>query len=361
MSERDQLIDAIARTAEAWSEPEHEPRAEAVKKTVEASDTFTEEATAFAVNQQMSLLTRDALQQWAPAAPVEFPKAVGVLNAGNIPFVELQDFVAVLISGHRYLGTVSSKSPYLMQGFARDMARFTTVVPPEFVEADELFRRSEAIIATGSDETASWVADRCDEHDIPAEARLIRGHRFSAAVVDGRESEDELESLAEDVLLHEGFGCRNIAVIWAPKNQSPDELLDAFAHFRAVFPAHEATPGRLKMQKAFLQAVDLPHAYGEGLEFLMSKGDPEPQQPGHVRWSEYDTLDQVEDWLVTNRDAIQLLVAREGLHAHFSELVPMIRPGEAQRPPLDWCPDGADVVAFLLRLGATRALPGDTM
>src|SRR5690625_7069703 len=62
------------------------------------------------------------------------------------------------------------------------------------------------------------------------------------------------------------------------------------AAFRGVFPAHEKTPGSLKMHQAMLAAVEHPHAYGEGLEFLVSKGPPEVQIPGHVRWSEYDDL-----------------------------------------------------------------------
>lgn len=350
MPDRAQLIQAVVQTGEAWRDPDHPSRKEAVRETVKASDSFTEEAVHFAVNQQMALLSADALTKWAPAKLPAASRTVGVLNAGNVPFVELQDFLAVILSGHHYLGTVSSRSPFLMQGFARDLAQVATVLPFDFVDADELFARADAVVATGSDETAVWVAERCEENGIARENRLVRGHRISVAVLDARESGDELEQLAEDVLLHEGFGCRNVAVIWAPESHSPDDLLEAFAHFRGVFPAHAGTPGRLKMQRAFLEAVDVPHAYGEGLEFLMSKGEPEPQKPGHVRWSEYSSLEEVVEWLEGHRDALQIVVARSGLHAGLDVGIPLVAPGEAQRPPLDWCPDDTDVMAFLARL-----------
>ncbi len=337
-------------TAAAWRDPDYAPRKSAVEETVKKSESFTTEAIAYAANQQMALLTEVALRTWSPASSAREPRIVGVLNAGNVPFVELQDFLAVILSGHRYLGSVSSRSPALMRGFARDLAKVATVLPAEFVAADELFAGADAVIATGSDATAAWVNEECERHGIPRENRLLRGHRFSVGVIDGRESEEELERLAEDALLHEGFGCRNVAVIWAPEGRAPDDVLEAFARFRGVFPAHPATPGRLKMQRAFLEAVNVPHGYGDGLEFLLSKGDPEPMKPGHVRWSEYSDIDAVAGWLAEHRDEIQIVCAREELRPRLEGDIPLVTLGEAQRPPLDWRPDGVDVMAFLTEL-----------
>lgn len=350
MPEVRELVRAIADTAREWREPDHPTRKAAVEQTLAASNTFTKEAIAFAVNQQLSLLKEDALNAWAPPHIPVRPVLVGVLNPGNVPFVELQDFLAVILSGCSYLGSVSSRSPALLPSFASDVSARTRL-EAEFVDADVLFDRADSVITTGSDETAGWVSARCDETGISLDRRLIRGHRISAAILDGRETLDELERLAEDTLLHEGFGCRNVAVIWAPSDHSPDDLLDAFAQFRAVFPAHESTPGRLKMQQAFLEAVGVPHAHGDGLEFLMSKGDPDVQPPGHIRWSEYTNLDEVRSWLQGSRDNLQLVVLREGMRRQLGAELPFGKLGEAQRPGLDWRPDERDVMSFLADLG----------
>lgn len=344
------MIRAVVQTAEAWSDPEHPARIKAVEGTKKTSDSFTEEAIAFAVNQQMALLSEEGLKAWASETPADIPRTVGVLNAGNVPFVELQDFLAVILSGYHYLGTISSKSPYLMRAFARELEAVVPELPIEFVDADELFARADAVIASGTDETAAWVARQCDNNDVPPRNRLIRGHRYAVAVLDGRESEDDLERLAEDALLHEGLGCRSVAVIWAPEDASPDDVLDAFARFRGVFPAHPTTPGRLKMQKAFLEALKTPYAYGEGLEFLMSKGNPEPQKPGHIRWSEYADLNQVRQWLIERQGEIQVVSSRHELHPELDAGIPLVMLGDTQRPALDWCPDGVDTMAFLRRL-----------
>ncbi len=351
MPEREIIIGAIADAARNWRDPEYLVRAHAVEETLLAENTFTEEAIAFAVNQQMSLLVDErALQEWAPERAAAADLDIGVLNAGNVPLVGLQDFLAVILSGHRYVGSLSSRSPVLLPAFAGSVSERVPGMAVDFVDAERLFERAEAVLATGSDETAAWVVETCEKHGISPNRRIIRGHRFSIAVIDGGESADDLEGLAEDTLLHEGVGCRNVALIWAPTDVPPDDLLDSFARFRAVFPPHSGTSGRLKMQQAFLQAVNAPHAYGEHLEFLLSKGDPEIQPPGHVRWAEYDNLDDVRRWLSQQRNAIQLVVARGELHGRLETDLPIITPGNAQRPPLDWRPDDRDLITFLAEL-----------
>lgn len=362
----EQRINAIVDAANDWSDPDYPRRAEAVEATLGAENSFTEEALAFAVNQQMSLLIADDLRSWIGGRRAERAMDMGVLNAGNIPLVGLQDYLAVVLTGHRYHGSTSSKSPELLPAFVADLTSRCHGMEASFLEVDDLFERVEALIATGSDETVGWIHEQADVHSIPRERRLVRGHRFAVAVLGGDESEEDYERLAEDVLLHEGLGCRNVAVVWAPRGASPDRLLDALARFRAVFPAHETTPRRLKMQQAFLEAVDAPHAYGEGLEFLVSKGDPEAQQPGHIRWTEYTEPVEIRQWLQKNVDRVQLVVTGDGVARRIMEeddeaengrtdgwraspvrLEPL---GTAQRPGLSWCPDGVDTVAFLVRL-----------
>ncbi len=345
--------EAIAEAAAAWRDPEHEARAEAVKKTLGAPNRFTEEALAFALNQPLHLLTPEAIRAWTAGREAAAPLTVGVLNAGNVPLAGLQDFLAVLLTGHRYLGSVSSKSPHLLPAFAEEIKRRAPGLPAAFAEAEEVFAQADAIIATGTDETRAWASSECAAHGIPESRRLLRGHRFGVAVLDGEESADEREALAEDVLLHEGYGCRNAALVWAPKNLSPDPYLDALAAFRGVFPVHPEVPGTLQMQQAFLEATDQPHAYGEGLEFLVSRGAPEVQRPGHLRWAEYAHLREAAGWLRENAQKLQLVLARDAVAERLSELakgLPLAPFGTAQRPPLDWRPDGTDTIGFLAGL-----------
>ena len=347
---RDALIEAIVRTAEAWQDPAHPPRAEAAAQTLEAPNRFTEEALAFAVNQQMSVLTAEAIEAWIAGRRAGVPRVVGVLNAGNIPMVGLQDFLAVVLMGHQYLGTVSSKSPVLLPAFVAAIQQEAPSLPARFASIDDVWAEAEALIATGSEETRAWAEAQSKQHGIPPACCLLRGHRYAVAVIDGLETEAERDGLAEDALLHEGLGCRNLALIFAPKNLEPDAYLESFAAFRGVFPAHPETPGALSMQQAFLEALGLPHAYGDGLEFLLSKGEADVQGPAHLRWVEYDDLGEVSAWLTRRRNDLQLVAARSAVAVHLPATLPFNSPGEAQRPLLDWHPDGIDTVAFLASL-----------
>jgi hypothetical protein len=194
------------------------------------------------------------------------------------------------------------------------------------------------------------LAAACEEHGIPESRRLLLGDRYSIGIVDGHESEDEMGRLAEDMLLFEGKGRRRLALLWAPSDHAPDDYLQAMAGFRGLFPAHEDTPGTLEMQQAFLEAQDQPHAYAEGMEFLLSRGEPEPQKPGHIRWSEYESLDRVHDWWREHRKEVYAVIARPHLHDQCPEEWPLRTPGGVNVPPLD-DDDGQAIAAFLRQGG----------
>lgn len=344
------IVKAIAGAASNWIDPTYPQRQQAVEDTLVLGNRFTEEAMAFAINQQMSLLTEEALQTWINGRKVDDPLSIGVLNAGNIPLVGLQDWLAVILTGHAYRGVLSSRSPHLLPAFSFDVIDRCPGLDIDFLTFDELLGAVDAVIASGSEETMGSVALACEDEGIPESRRLLRGHRYGVAVLSGKESATERENLAEDIFLHEGLGCRNVAIVWAPEDLAPDAYLEAFAAFRGVFPVHERTPGILKMKQAFLNAIGVSHAYGDGLEFLVSKGEPEQQEPGHVRWATYRTRQELISWIEENTEDIQLIVTgSQSADLHHLPL-PVLPFGEAQRPALNWCADGRDTVEFLVSL-----------
>ena len=351
MSKSDHIA-AIAEIAAAWQDLDYPPRVEAVRATLAAENAFTEEAIAFAINQQMALLTPSALTAWIQDRTSAQALTVGVRSQADVPMEGLRDLLAVVLTGHRYVGGLAAASPALLPAFAEDVRQRTSDLPAEFTDADALFERSDAVVATVTDENRAAVEAACEAHGILPDRRLLREVGYAVAVLDGRESAEERERLAEDVLLHEGYGPCRVALIWAPRGLDPDPYLEAFAHFRGVFPAHTTTPGRLKMQQAFLDATGTPNAYGDGLEFLMSKGAPDVQPPGHVRWSEYESLSDVAAWLDAHNPDVCHLAAGTSARRHLNATRPATRLGKAHRPGLDRQPGGHDTVAFLERLGS---------
>jgi hypothetical protein len=223
-------------------------------------------------------------------------------------------------------------------------------VRAEFVDEASLLERATAVMAQPDRDDRAAVHEQCDDHDIPDDRRLLRPSRLVVAVLDGHEGDDARGGLAEDVLLYEGGGHRRLSILWAPTDLSPDSYLEAMARFRGVFPAHPDTPGALQMQKAFLEARDEPRAFAEGLEFLMSRGRAEvPSPTGHIRWSEYGDLDEVDDWIREQGAALYAVVARAPLHDQLPEEWPLRTPGGLHIPPLD-DEEGREIAGFIQSL-----------
>lgn len=340
----------MARAAESWSDPDCAARQRAVERTLEADNRFTEEAVAFAINQQMGLLSAKNLRAWIRGRHARQALTVGVLNAGNIPLVGIQDWLAVVLTGHAYRGVVSSRSPFLLPAFASSVIRHHPALDSAFTAMSDMWDNADAIVATGSDATKSWCAGEAARYGIAESHQLLRGHRYSIAVLDGKESTSDCDKLAEDILLHEGAGCRSVALVFAPGTLAPDRYLEHFARFRAVFPCHATTPGALEMSRALLKAIDAPHAYGDGLEFLVSRGDAVVQGPGHVRWVPYESIGEVVAFVGNALEGLQCVAGRRKLLSRLPSQWPLVELGDTQRPELDWCPDGIDSVDFLTGL-----------
>jgi len=342
-------IEALADTAADWRDPEHPPRVAAVQDTIDAPNRWTQEALDHLLNRWMQQLTVEGLADWVGEDALSETTVVGVLHGESGPLSGFQDALAVWALGHRYIGAVPSSSPALLPAFAEAYQGRASDAQIRFVPTDDLYEDADVVLARPAESVES-IREACAQNDLPESCRLIRPPVYSIGLVDGHESQDEMGRIAEDMLLLEGMGRRRLALLWAPRDHSPDEYLEAMAHFRGLFPAHEDTPGTLQMQQAFLEARDQPHAYADGLEFLMSRGEPDLQRPGHVRWSEYDEIEAVADWYAEHESEVYAVIARKHLHDQLPAEFPLRTPGGVHVPPLSDS-EGHEVVSFL-RTGA---------
>ncbi len=339
-----ELIKSICSAARLWEDPEHTPRAVATRKTLAEANRFSEFSIAFAVNQQMSLLTEESLVDWKRELLSANSDTVAVLNPGNIPMVELQDYLAVVLSGHRYIGSVSSKSPYLFPAFLAEIKRSGADPKATLLSQKDALNACNRLIVSGSDDVIGEIQRSASDIGLSSKQCWFRGHRIAVAVLDGREDEDALVALAEDALMHEGMGCRSVSIVFAPRRMSIDGVLDSFGAHRVMFPAHDLTSGPLKMQQALLAALKTPHAYSEDYQFLLSRGEPIEQGPCHIRWVQYDALEEVTEWIDANKDRLQGVFSSERLHSKNAGWEPL---GTAQRPTLNWHPDNRSHSSFL--------------
>ena len=63
-------------------------------------------------------LTPDNIEKWVNKYPQlhlkKESKNIGVITAGNIPLVGFHDFISVLMTGHKFIGKLSSKDNRLL-------------------------------------------------------------------------------------------------------------------------------------------------------------------------------------------------------------------------------------------------------
>lgn len=160
----------------------------------------------------------DALRLWKPDIQA-FPHLphkstkVGIIAAGNIPFAGMHDLVCVCLNGSIPLFRPSSRDGILM-GWVTQQLDLQFVSEFGMQEAD-------AIIASGSSTTARQIESAFP--DIPG---LIRGHRFSIAILPSDAGREELRLLSADILRYNGFGCRSISNVVTPSTEATRDLLD---------------------------------------------------------------------------------------------------------------------------------------
>ncbi len=341
--------EALVTVANRWRNPEHPPRAEAVEQTLNAPNRYTEEALAFALNAVMQQIVEEGLSP--VEKPPEEPLTIGVLPYAGWPMSGLADMLRVVRYGHRFLGVPHEADPALLPAFVEEVRSLDPAFPAVFVERMEtLLTHTHAVIGTVEDEEAlqEWV-ERLREQGFP---HYLRMPGIAVAILSGKEDVETRGALAEDLLLYEGQSHRNVRIIWAPEELTPDPYLDILAQFRGWFPAHPDTDGALALARAFLEALDVPRAYGPG--FLISKGKPEVQQPGHIRWATYRSPEEVQRWLRTHAEEVDIVVADADTLSFRPEAEVVLRPGEVHRLPWYWEPEGWDTDAFIQSLSEVR-------
>lgn len=173
-------------------------------------------------------LQMDKLKKWITYYHLDDhiqPKMVGLVMAGNIPLVGFHDFLTIFIAGHHQRIKPSSKDNALMRG----IVNFFHQEYPEtkqYFQLQEQLKGCDAYIATGSNNSARYFEQYFSKYP-----HLIRKNRTSVAILTGAESEAELESLADDVHIYFGLGCRNVTKLYVPEGYDFVPLLNAFKKY----------------------------------------------------------------------------------------------------------------------------------
>ena len=255
-------------------------------------------------------------------------ETVGVVMAGNIPLVGFFDLLCVLICDRRCLIKPSSKDRILI-GHIVDLLR---EIEPRFSIGALEGKVPDRLIASGSDEARRHFASV-----YPDTPSLLRGHRYSVAVLSGQESDRQLDGLYDDVFSYFGLGCRNVSRIFVPRGYDLRRLCRRLSarpitHTGYLNNYRQARAMRLLSGTEFI----------DGGFFLMRPGADKEGPLSEIACTSYESVGSVERLLRERDREIQCVVSATLDHPRRVDF------GQAQHPSLTDYPDGIDVMEFLL-------------
>lgn len=312
--------------------------AEIAKLTIPAraaNGWFTKSEISNAIAGIAKMLQKDQLEEWLSNYDLEndTPKKVGIVMAGNIPFVGFHDLLSVLMAGHHAEAKLSSQDQVLMNYLINNIKE----IEPGFnISLPDKLKNSDAIIATGSDNSARYF-----EYYFKGKPNIIRKNRTSIAILTGEESAEEIRLLARDIFSYYGLGCRNVSKIYHPADLNLSEILHHFEPFQEV-ANHNKYRNNYDYNKSILLVNGVDHL---DTGFLLLQESKNMVSPISVLYTE-SYKDQAEclEMINASRDKIQCIACGEKMKSHFQESVNF---GETQRPNVWDYADGVDTLAFL--------------
>jgi hypothetical protein len=296
---------------------------------------FTEQNIRKALLAWSAALSAENLDRWLSAYQIpDLPSkqySVGIICAGNIPMVGFHDVLSVILSGHRALVKLSSDDNLLIPALWKLLLQAEPGLEGQLEFVPAQLKNFDAVIATGSNNTSRYFKYYFDS--VP---HIIRKSRNSLAILNGNESEKELQELGKDIFDYFGLGCRNVTKVYLPESFNLDKLFNAIFPFADVIN-HNKYANNYDYNKAvwLLNREDL---LDNG--FILLKKDEVLASPTASLYYEY-YQDEValRSLLASHSEEIQCMISQKDLPF-----------GTSQSPMLWDYADGVDTLDFLLKL-----------
>jgi len=297
---------------------------------------FTQESIEQSIEGWQYALSSQSRETWLKALPVSHEKKtekLGIIGAGNIPFVVMHDVISACISGYSLALKLSSDDNVL----PKIWLKLTEEILSESLNitfADQL-KDVDRVIATGSNNTHRYF-----EYYFRNKPNILRKNRHSVAVLPQADAltKDQIMGLGSDIFAYFGMGCRNVTQIFVPRNFDFAQLFPLWEIEFGELVNHHKYVNNYDYHKALLLMNLDPHI---DAGFVLFKERNTLHAPvGMVNYTFYDDIKDVQEYLNEHRDEIQCVVSEKTK----IEGLPF---GTAQKPNLWDYADGVDTLKWL--------------
>lgn len=307
-------------------------------KTMSGNAWFTEDSVYGMLTAIGQSLHENELDEWIGMYEfhkVKNQKCIGVVMAGNIPAVGFHDFLSVIVSGHKILARLSSDDQYLIPGIADLLCEIEPGFRKQIEFTTEKMKGFDAVIATGSNNTARYF-----EYYFSSYPHIIRKNRNGLAVLNGKESRDELQAFGKDIFTYFGLGCRNVSKVMVPKAYDFRVFFESIESF-AQIGNHSKYMNNYDYSKSIFLVNGDPHLDNG---FLLLRENTAMASPMSVlHFEQYKDIEEVNNIIHSEAESIQCVISID------DSINDRITPGESQQPKLWDYADGVDTMEFLLK------------
>lgn len=295
---------------------------------------FTPDNVRLALSSLGNALMPEKLDRWLSAYPEldeeREPVTVGVVMAGNIPMTGFHDLLCVLITGNRLQARLSSKDDLLIRAVAQTLTDIEPAFKPFIELTSERLKEFDLVIATGSNNTSRYF-----EYYFRKTPSIIRRNRNSMAIIDGTETDAELEKLGDDIFSYFGLGCRNVSKLFLPQGYDPASLTGHWGRYASLL-SHYKYAVNLDHNRAVMTVNR--ETFTDGGFILLRESASLTPPLGVLHCEYYDVPERPLRETESHRDALQCVAG----HGH----IPF---GTTQQPELWDYADNIDTVRFVLK------------
>ena len=296
---------------------------------------FSKENISLSLSSISKMLTEEALIDWTSKYDFKSTlneKKVFIIMAGNLPLVGFHDFLSVLISGNVAVVKLSSKDNILPRILIELMISIDPRISEFINVVDNIIDLNvDAVIATGSDNSSKYF-----DYYFKGFKSIIRKNRRSVAILDGSESESQLESLADDVFSYFGLGCRSVSKVYIPVDYDLNKLFKSFFKYNPIIN-HIKYANNYDYNKT-IYLMNKEKLLDNG--FVIFKEDQSIQSPvATIFYEYYNSRVDLNNFIKSNRSLFQCIVSNKD--------IPF---GQSQFPKLTDYADQKDTIEFLLSI-----------
>ena len=293
---------------------------------------FDKKSVLFSLNHWRNILNYGSLNEWLnnyDQSKFFKHKKILVLNAGNIPLAGFHDFLCVLLTGNSPIIKMSSNDSVLFPKIiSKCISSLSYKVPVKLLNSVEDVL-CDKLIMSGNN-----ISTQIVEYKFKNTSKLIRRNKNSIAIINGEETDDEIDNLGDDIFTYYGMGCRNVSKLYVKKGFSLNRILKIFNKKFSYVSKNPTYMNNYNYYKAIYQLDGL--KFYDGMFFIFKEDESIGSPISVINYEFYDNLEEIYSKIEQRSDEIQCIVSRN--HIVF---------GNSQKPKISDYPDGIDTISFI--------------